>query len=90
MYHATNNKSWRRAFVRERERKKMEPIGDLERELEELRETYKSGKTKEASWRRSQLKSLLSLLEEREEDIFQALHQDIGKNHVESYRDEVF
>ncbi|XP_057480167.1 aldehyde dehydrogenase family 3 member F1-like [Actinidia eriantha] len=67
----------------------MEPIGDLERELEELRETYKSGKTKEASWRRSQLKSLLSLLEEREEDIFQALHQDIGKNPVESYRDEV-
>ena len=67
----------------------MEPTGDLERELEELRETYRSGKTKEASWRRSQLKSLLTLLEEREEDILQALHQDIGKNPVESYRDEV-
>ncbi|CAL5437890.1 unnamed protein product [Camellia sinensis] len=62
---------------------------DLERELEELRETYRSGKTKEASWRRSQLRALLNLLQEREDDIFQALKQDIGKHPVESYRDEI-
>ncbi|KAF5937208.1 hypothetical protein HYC85_024714 [Camellia sinensis] len=61
---------------------------DLERELEELRETYRSGKTKEASWRRSQLRALLNLLQEREDDIFLALKQDIGKHPVESYRDE--
>ncbi|KAH7837774.1 hypothetical protein Vadar_017843 [Vaccinium darrowii] len=64
-------------------------MNGLEGELEELRETFRTGKTKEASWRRSQLKALLSLLKEREGEILEALKQDIGKHPVESYRDEV-
>lgn len=62
---------------------------DLEGELEELRETYNCGKTKEETWRRSQLKGLLTLLKEKEDDIFKALKQDLGKHHAEAYRDEV-
>lgn len=62
---------------------------DFEADLEELRETYNSGKTKEASWRRSQLKGLLSLLKEREGEIFKALKHDLGKHHIEAYRDEI-
>lgn len=64
-------------------------MNGLEGELEELRETFRTGKTKEATWRRSQLKALLSLLKEREGEILEALKQDIGKHPVESYRDEI-
>ncbi|RVW32783.1 Aldehyde dehydrogenase family 3 member F1 [Vitis vinifera] len=67
----------------------MAEIENLEPDLEELRESYRSGKTKEASWRKSQLKGLLTLLKEQEKDIFKALEQDLGKHYAESYRDEV-
>ncbi|KAI3809510.1 hypothetical protein L1987_25487 [Smallanthus sonchifolius] len=68
----------------------MEPnLDDFEGELKELREIFNSGKTREASWRKSQLKGILSLLKEQEHDILKALHQDLGKHHVEAYRDEI-
>lgn len=62
---------------------------NLEGELEELRETFNSGKTRDASWRRSQLKAILNLLKDNEDDFFRALKQDLGKHRCESYRDEV-
>ncbi|KAL7594670.1 hypothetical protein Lser_V15G29130 [Lactuca serriola] len=61
----------------------------LESDLKELRETFHSGKTKESSWRISQLQGLLHILEDRENDFFMALKQDLGKHHVEAYRDEI-
>lgn len=61
----------------------------LESDLKELRETFNSGKTKESSWRISQLHGLLHILEDKENDISMALKQDLGKHHVEAYRDEV-
>ncbi|KAI4334582.1 hypothetical protein L6164_019254 [Bauhinia variegata] len=61
----------------------------LERELEEMREYYGSGKTKEAAWRENQLKGLRSFLLEKEEQILKALKQDLGKHHIEAFRDEV-
>ncbi|KAF3452543.1 hypothetical protein FNV43_RR02976 [Rhamnella rubrinervis] len=54
-----------------------------------MREYYRSGATKEASWRKSQLKALLNLLEENQSEIFKALKQDLGKHHAEAYRDEI-
>ncbi|KAL3718634.1 hypothetical protein ACJRO7_003715 [Eucalyptus globulus] len=66
-----------------------EALEEMERELEEMRECYRSGRTMEASWRKSQLKGLLRLLREREEEIFRALHQDLGKHPAEAYRDEI-
>ncbi|GAV59774.1 Aldedh domain-containing protein [Cephalotus follicularis] len=62
---------------------------DLERDLDELRGYYRSGKTKDVTWRKSQLKGMLSLIKEREGDIFKALKEDLGKHHVEAFRDEV-
>ncbi|XP_071734844.1 aldehyde dehydrogenase family 3 member F1-like [Rutidosis leptorrhynchoides] len=69
----------------------MEPssVGDYEEELKGLREVFNSGKTRELSWRKAQLKGILLLLKEREHDIFKALNQDLGKHHVEAYRDEI-
>ncbi|GKE25499.1 aldehyde dehydrogenase family 3 member F1-like protein [Tanacetum coccineum] len=61
----------------------------LEPDLKELRDTFNSGKTKEYSWRISQLRGLLHILEDRENDIFLTLKKDLGKHHVEAYRDEV-
>lgn len=62
---------------------------DLEREIREVREAFNGGKTREEWWRRSQLQNLLSLILEKEDHIFTALEQDLGKHPVESFRDEV-
>ncbi|XP_057797974.1 aldehyde dehydrogenase family 3 member F1-like [Salvia miltiorrhiza] len=62
---------------------------DLEVEMKEMRWTVKSGITKEEGWRRSQLQNLRNMLVEKEDHIFQALEQDLGKHPVESFRDEV-
>ncbi|XP_048324790.1 aldehyde dehydrogenase family 3 member F1-like isoform X2 [Ziziphus jujuba] len=61
----------------------------IQRDVECMRDYYRSGITKEASWRKSQLKALLSLLHDNQEHIFNALKQDLGKHHVEAFRDEV-
>ncbi|KAL6633879.1 hypothetical protein ACP70R_026550 [Stipagrostis hirtigluma subsp. patula] len=55
----------------------------------ELREVYESGRTRDMEWRRSQLRGLVRLLEEKEEDIFDALREDLGKPRGEAFRDEV-
>ncbi|XP_026424317.1 aldehyde dehydrogenase family 3 member F1-like [Papaver somniferum] len=62
---------------------------NLDREAEKLRETFRSGKTKCVNWRRSQLKAILTLLREKEEEIFMALYKDLGKHRCEAYRDEI-
>lgn len=61
----------------------------IEEELKEVRESFKSGKTKSLSWRKSQLQALLRLIQENEEEIFRVLNQDLGKHRVEAFRDEV-
>jgi aldehyde dehydrogenase (NAD+) len=55
----------------------------------EVREVYDSGRTKDMEWRQSQLRGLLRLLREKEEDIFEVLREDLGKHRGESFRDEV-
>lgn len=64
----------------------MESLG---RDLKNVRKYFGSGKTKEASWRESQLKGLHSFLVEREQEILNALKRDLGKHCVEAFRDEV-
>lgn len=54
-----------------------------------VRKTYDSGRTRPLSWRRGQLKALLELLSEREEDLVAALRADLGKNSLEAYLTEV-
>lgn len=63
---------------------------NLERDLEEMRDYFKSGKTIEKTWRISQLKGLRQFLNHKEEEIYSVLNQDLGKHHVEAFRDEVF
>ncbi|KAJ9147011.1 hypothetical protein P3X46_029218 [Hevea brasiliensis] len=61
----------------------------VEKGMAELKETFSSGKTRSAVWRKTQLRALIELVHENEEEIFKALHQDLGKHPVEAYRDEV-
>ncbi|KAJ8567579.1 hypothetical protein K7X08_019787 [Anisodus acutangulus] len=56
---------------------------------EEVRNTFRSGRTRGVAWRKAQLQGILNLLAEKEDEIFEALKQDLGKHPVESYRDEV-
>ncbi|KAF4351028.1 hypothetical protein G4B88_028828 [Cannabis sativa] len=67
----------------------MECQKNLQGDLESMRVFYRSGATKEISWRKSQLKGLLTFLEENEADIMNALKQDLGKHYNEAFRDEV-
>lgn len=57
--------------------------------LDELRETFKSGKTKTFEWRKAQLQSLLKMVTDQENKCFQALYDDVGKSKIEAFKDEV-
>uniref|UniRef100_A0A6M2FA47 Aldehyde dehydrogenase n=1 Tax=Populus davidiana TaxID=266767 RepID=A0A6M2FA47_9ROSI len=61
----------------------------LEGTLAELRDTFKSGRTRSAAWRKSQLRAMIEFVQDNEEEIFKVLDQDVGKHPVEAYRDEV-
>lgn len=58
--------------------------------LSELRDTFKSGKTKSLEWRKTQLQALSNMVEHQEKLCFQALFDDVGKGKLEAYKDEVF
>jgi aldehyde dehydrogenase (NAD+) len=55
----------------------------------ELRDVFASGKTRSYEWRISQLKSMIKMCDEHEEDIVDALHQDLSKPKLESIVYEV-
>uniref|UniRef100_A0A3Q7F895 Aldehyde dehydrogenase n=1 Tax=Solanum lycopersicum TaxID=4081 RepID=A0A3Q7F895_SOLLC len=57
--------------------------------LGEVTTAFRSRRTRSVAWRKAQLQAILKLLDENEEEIFEALRQDLGKHPVESYRDEV-
>ncbi|GAA0163422.1 dehydrogenase [Lithospermum erythrorhizon] len=57
--------------------------------IAELRQTSLSGRTRGIAWRKSQLRAILNLLNENENRIFEALHEDLGKHPAEAFRDEV-
>jgi aldehyde dehydrogenase (NAD+) len=54
-----------------------------------LRASFRTGRTRPAEWRATQLKSLVRMIEEKEDDISNALHADLAKPRMESYLHEV-
>ncbi|CAJ1933221.1 unnamed protein product [Sphenostylis stenocarpa] len=67
----------------------MEIMSTLKRDLNDMREYYESGMTKQASWRESQLKGLRCFLMEKQDLIMETLMQDLGKHQLEAFRDEI-
>lgn len=53
------------------------------------RKFFNSSQTLDISWRKSQLIKLKKAIQNKEEAIYQALEQDLGKNRVESYASEL-
>ncbi|KAK3032295.1 hypothetical protein RJ639_036252 [Escallonia herrerae] len=60
-------------------------MAEQERNLAELRETFRSGRTRGVGWRKAQLRALLKLMDDNEDQIFNALQRDLGKHPVEAY-----
>ncbi|CAJ2676797.1 unnamed protein product [Trifolium pratense] len=58
--------------------------------VRELRNNFDSGKTKSYEWRISQLEAIAKMLEEKENEIIDALHKDVSKPRLEAYITEVF
>lgn len=57
--------------------------------VEELRGTFASGRTRSYEWRVSQLKALLKLADDREQEIVDALGSDLSKPPLETVSYEV-
>lgn len=55
----------------------------------ELRQTFRSGKTKAVSWRREQLLALKRMLVDNEPMLATALEADLGKSPTEAYSTEI-
>src|SRR3954471_18298569 len=55
----------------------------------EARASFRSGRTRPVSWRRSQLEALKQLLKKEESAIFEALWADLRKPRLEGYLTEV-
>lgn len=57
--------------------------------IESLRTTYATGMTRSFSWRQQQLEALDKLIVEHEEELLQALADDLGKSKAEGWLTEV-
>ncbi|KAJ8769172.1 hypothetical protein K2173_000947 [Erythroxylum novogranatense] len=57
--------------------------------VEELRQSFRSGRTKSYEWRISQLKSILRMVEEKEKDIYEALYKDLAKPEIDAFLSEI-
>lgn len=57
--------------------------------VQELRGCFRSGRTRPAEWRAAQLKALVRMIEDKENDISDALHADLAKPRMESYLHEI-
>ncbi|MET8978307.1 aldehyde dehydrogenase family protein [Streptomyces sp. NPDC004539] len=54
-----------------------------------LHATFATGRTRPAAWRREQLRALRGLLIDRQSELSDALHTDLGKSPLESYLTEL-
>lgn len=61
----------------------------VEQDLGELRETFASRRTRSMKWRKRQLSAIIKMVKDKEDEICEALFQDLGKHHTEAYRDEL-
>lgn len=62
---------------------------DIPSRVQHLRAAFRTGRTRPMAWRREQLKRLIKLLRENEEQVLAALKADMGKPMVEAYAGEV-
>ncbi|KAJ7965539.1 Aldehyde dehydrogenase [Quillaja saponaria] len=61
---------------------------DAKAVVKELRVAFDSGTTRSYEWRVSQIKAIIKLTEDNEEDITKALHADLSKSPAEAFIQE--
>ena len=61
----------------------------IAKRVAKARASFRSGRTRPVSWRRSQLEALKRLLKEEESAIFEALWADLRKPRLEGYLTEI-
>jgi aldehyde dehydrogenase (NAD+) len=54
-----------------------------------LNDTFRSGRTHDLKWRATQLAAIERMMKERESDIIDALHDDLGRHGMESWTAEI-
>ncbi|TKY60462.1 Aldehyde dehydrogenase family 3 member I1 [Spatholobus suberectus] len=57
--------------------------------VRELRKNFDSGRTKSYEWRVSQLEAIVKMLEEKENEITEALYKDLSKPQLEAFITEI-
>ncbi|MGE0707463.1 MAG: aldehyde dehydrogenase family protein [Planctomycetota bacterium] len=57
--------------------------------IDELRQTFRAGRTRPLAWRREQLRAIERMVTDHEERLFEALRADLGKPAAEAYGGEV-
>lgn len=77
------------AVEEEKSKKEVVAVHRASTVVEELRESFASGKTRSYEWRISQLRSLLRFASDHEEDIAAALGSDLSKPEFETIIHEV-
>lgn len=73
----------------EAEKKKMFDVDSAALLVKELRANFGSGKTKSYGWRVSQMKNIIKMIEDHENDFVEALRSDLSKPELESFVFEV-
>lgn len=73
----------------EAEKKKMFDVDSAALLVKELRANFGSGKTKSYGWRVSQMKNIIKMIEDHENDFVEALRSDLSKPELESFVFEI-
>jgi aldehyde dehydrogenase (NAD+) len=63
------------------------PVGAFD--LSDVREVFATGRTRALSWRLAQLEAIERLCDEREADVAEALHADLGRPSVEAWLGDI-
>ncbi|XP_034691511.1 aldehyde dehydrogenase family 3 member I1, chloroplastic-like isoform X2 [Vitis riparia] len=71
------------------EKKKVFDVESAASLVKELRGSFNAGKTKSYEWRIAQLKGIEKMIDEREKDIIEALHEDLSKPEHEAFVSEI-
>jgi aldehyde dehydrogenase (NAD+) len=61
------------------------PVSEVPALVSEVRACFDSGKTRSLEWRRAQLDGIARFLQERRDELFAALAEDLGRSAVESH-----
>lgn len=67
----------------------LSPAASVPAQVAAVRKVYASGRTRPVAWRKAQLKALMRMLSEREQEFAAALQADLGKNALEAYLTEI-